>query len=79
MQRQNFCGTCGQRNGTCRHTDERARDSGFDPLTGLLISGAVGFLTGSAILGGLIGGNFLGGVVGDELEDDDGLGFEDFF
>lgn len=75
MTRQTYCGTCGERNGDCRHTN--GSDDSFDPLTGLLISGAVGLLTGSAILGGLVGGNYLGGIVGDVLEADDGFGLDD--
>ncbi len=36
-----------------------------------LISGVIGVVTGSTIIGGLLGGSFLGGFVGDLLEGDD--------
>ena len=75
--KQNFCGTCGAKIGQCQHTVSEEKDEEFDPLTGLLISGAVGYLTGSAILGGLVGGNYIGGVVGDVANDDSGFGLDD--
>lgn len=76
MTQRNYCGTCGAVTGNCEHTNRTNTD--YDPLTGLIISGAVGYMTGSAILGGLIGGDFLGGVVGDVMESDDGFGLDDF-
>lgn len=37
-------------------------------LSSVLISGAVGYATGSFLLGGLLGGSFEGGIAGDLLE-----------
>lgn len=37
----------------------------------VLLSAAIGALTGSAVVGGLIGGSFLGGFLGDVLEGTD--------
>lgn len=36
-----------------------------------LISGVIGFATGSSLMGGLLGGDLLGGLMGDLLEGDD--------
>lgn len=36
-----------------------------------LISGVIGFATGSTLIGGLLGGSLLGGLMGDMLEGDD--------
>lgn len=44
------------------------RDSKIDDV---LLSSAIGALTGSAVVGGLIGGSFLGGFLGDVLEGTD--------
>ena len=43
-------------------------DSDFEKF---LISGIIGFATGSTIIGGILGGDFVGGLVGDLLGDDD--------
>lgn len=37
----------------------------------VLLSAAIGALTGSTVVGGLIGGSFLGGFLGDVLEGTD--------
>jgi hypothetical protein len=37
-------------------------------LTDVLLSGAIGYATGSALLGGFLGGSFEGGIAGDLLE-----------
>ena len=42
-----------------------------DEFDKFLISGIIGYATGSALLGGLLGGDLLGGIVGDLLDDDD--------
>lgn len=42
-----------------------------DDFEKFLISGAIGALTGSALLGGLLGGSFLGGLLGDLFEGTD--------
>lgn len=47
---------------------EKNRDNKIDDV---LLSAAIGALTGSAVVGGLIGGSFLGGFLGDVLEDTD--------
>lgn len=36
-----------------------------------LISGVIGFATGSSIIGGVLGGDLIGGLVGDLLEGTD--------
>jgi hypothetical protein len=36
-----------------------------------LVSGVIGFVTGSSIVGGLLGGSFLGGLLGDFAEGTD--------
>ena len=36
-----------------------------------LVSGIIGYATGSTIIGGLLGGSLLGGLLGDALEGDD--------
>lgn len=36
-----------------------------------LLSAAVGFATGSGVIGGLVGGSLLGGIFGDEMEGSD--------
>ena len=38
----------------------------------VLLSAAIGAVTGLAVVGGLIGGSFLGGFLGDVLEGTDG-------
>lgn len=43
-------------------------NSSFDHT---LLSGVIGYVTNSGLLGGLLGGNLLGGVLGDALNDDD--------
>ena len=40
-------------------------------IDGVLLSAAIGALSGSAVVGGLIGGSFLGGFLGDVLEGTD--------
>ena len=47
--------------------DSRRSNNSSD-LSSTLISGAIGYATGSAILGGLVGGDLVGGIVGDLLE-----------
>jgi outer membrane lipoprotein SlyB len=44
---------------------EKNRDSKIDDV---LLSAAIGALTGSAVVGGLIGGSLLGGFLGDVME-----------
>ena len=48
-----------------------ASSTSNDKLESLLISGAVGAITGSTIIGGLVGGSFLGGFLGDAVEGTD--------
>lgn len=47
------------------------RKSSDDQLSSFLISGAIGYATGSSIIGGLLGGSLLGGLTGDLLEGGD--------
>lgn len=42
-----------------------------DQFEKFLISGIIGFATGSALVGGLLGGDLLGGFVGDIFEGTD--------
>lgn len=49
---------------------ESDRNSGIK-VDDLLVSAAVGALTGSTVIGGLVGGSFLGGLIGDSLEGTD--------
>lgn len=46
----------------------QSSDSDFEKF---LISGVIGYATGSSVVGGLLGGDLLGGIVGDLLEGDD--------
>ena len=41
-----------------------------DAFDKFLISGIIGYATGSGLLGGLLGGSLLGGIFGDLLDDD---------
>lgn len=53
-----------------------------DNTTNLLVSGAIGYVTDSALLGGLVGGSMLGGIIGDVLNTDesgDGGLFDNLF
>lgn len=47
------------------------RQSTDDQFEKFLISGAIGFATGSTLVGGLLGGDLIGGLVGDLLEGTD--------
>ena len=47
---------------------EKLDDDAFDKF---LVSGVIGAVTGSALIGVLIGGDFLGGILGDGLFGDD--------
>lgn len=48
--------------------DVKEKTSSGSDLSSTLISGAIGYATGSALLGGFLGGSFEGGIVGDLLE-----------
>jgi len=52
--------------------DPETKDKDKKPLItdDRLISGVIGYATGSAIIGGLLGGDIIGGVIGDALEGD---------
>ncbi len=39
----------------------------------ILLSGVIGYVTNSGIIGGLLGGSLLGGILGDALNDDDNI------
>lgn len=47
------------------------KQSSSEDFEKFLISGVIGFATGSSIVGGLLGGSLLGGLMGDLLEGDD--------
>ena len=47
------------------------KESSNDDFEKFLISGVIGFATGSSLIGGLLGGSLLGGLAGDLLEGDD--------
>lgn len=42
-----------------------------DQFDKFLISGVIGFATGSALIGGLLGGDLIGGFLGDALQGTD--------
>ncbi len=51
--------------------EEIKRRSSEDEFEEFLISGVIGYATGSSIVGGLLGDSLLGGLMGDLLEGDD--------
>lgn len=51
-----------------RAIKDRSSSEDFEKF---LVSGVIGFATGSSVVGGLLGGSLLGGLVGDMLEGDD--------
>lgn len=56
---------------TDREIAEIKRKSTDDEFEKFLVSGVIGFATGSSIIGGLLGGSLLGGLFGDLAEGDD--------
>lgn len=58
------------------YTEQELRDvversnKGSD-VDSVLLSAAIGAITGSSVVGGLLGGSFLGGFLGDVLEGTD--------
>lgn len=46
------------------------KNTGDESKDGALLSGVIGYVTNSGIVGGLLGGSLLGGILGDALNDD---------
>lgn len=67
-----YCKHCGQQvtRDSSYHDCEKKGLLHIDQDSSFLVSGVIGAVTDSAVLGGLLGGDIVGGVLGDILDGD---------